>query len=78
MSFQRRHFLLSYLKTLSFKASRSADRCLSNSANLAAVNTETDRVDPGMYGVHLRTKITENKRQFEVQKLDYPCQNLVI
>ena len=23
-------------------------------------------------GVHLRTKIIENKRQFEVQKLDYP------
>ena len=30
------------------------------------------------YGVHLRTKIIENKRQFEVQKLDYPCRNLVI
>ena len=30
------------------------------------------------YGVHLRTKMIENKRQFEVQKLDYPCQNLVI
>ena len=29
------------------------------------------------YGVHLRTKIIENKRQFEVQKLDYPCRNLV-
>ena len=26
-----------------------------------------------IYGVHLRTKITENKIQFEVQKLDYPC-----
>ena len=59
-------------------ASRSADRRLSNSANLAAVNTETDPVDPGMYGVHLQTKIIENKRQFEVQKLDYPCRNLVI
>ena len=23
-------------------------------------------------------KIIENKRQFEVQKLDYPCRNLVI
>ena len=32
----------------------------------------------GGYGVHLRTKIIENKRQFEVQKLDYPCRNLVI
>ena len=31
-----------------------------------------------IYGVHLRTKIIENKRQFEVQKLDYPCRNLVI
>ena len=30
------------------------------------------------YGVHLRTKIIENKRQFEVQKLDYPCRNLVV
>ena len=30
------------------------------------------------YGVHLRTKIIENKGQFEVQKLDYPCRNLVI
>ena len=30
------------------------------------------------YGVHLWTKIIENKRQFEVQKLDYPCRNLVI
>ena len=30
------------------------------------------------YGVHLRTKIIESKRQFEVQKLDYPCRNLVI
>ena len=30
------------------------------------------------YGVHLQTKIIENKRQFEVQKLDYPCRNLVI
>ena len=35
-------------------------------------------VGRGSYGVHLRTKITENKRQFEVQKLDYPCRNLVI
>ena len=26
----------------------------------------------------LRTKIIENKIQFEVQKLDYPCRNLVI
>ena len=35
--------------------------------------------DPrGPYGVHLRTKIIENKMQFEVQKLDYPCRNLVI
>ena len=32
----------------------------------------------GPYGVHLRTKIIENKRQFDVQKLDYPCRNLVI
>ena len=31
-----------------------------------------------IYGVHLRTKITENKIQFEVQKLDYPFRNLVI
>ena len=31
-----------------------------------------------IYGVHLRTKIIENKIQFEVQKLDYPCRNLVI
>ena len=31
-----------------------------------------------IYGVHLRTKIIENKRHFEVQKLDYPCRNLVI
>ena len=31
-----------------------------------------------LYGVHLRTKIIENKRQFEVQKLDYPHRNLVI
>ena len=31
-----------------------------------------------LYGVHLRTKIIENKIQFEVQKLDYPCRNLVI
>ena len=31
-----------------------------------------------LYGVHLRTKIFENKIQFEVQKLDYPCRNLVI
>ena len=31
-----------------------------------------------LYGVHLRTKIIENERQFEVQKLDYPCRNLVI
>ena len=30
------------------------------------------------YGVHLWTKIIENKRQFEVQKLDYPFWNLVI
>ena len=30
------------------------------------------------YGVHLRTKIIENKGQFEVQKLDYACRNLVI
>ena len=30
------------------------------------------------YDVHLRTKIIENKGQFEVQKLDYPCRNLVI
>ena len=29
-----------------------------------------------VYGVHLRTKIIENERQF--QKLDYPCRNLVI
>ena len=33
---------------------------------------------PGKYGVHLRTKIIENERQFEVQKLDYPRRNLVI
>ena len=33
---------------------------------------------PVNYGVHLRTKIIENKRQFEVQKLDYPRRNLVI
>ena len=26
----------------------------------------------------MRTKIIENKIQFEVQKLDYPCRNLVI
>ena len=32
----------------------------------------------GNNGVHLRTKIIENKIQFEVQKLDYPCRNLVI
>ena len=25
---------------------------------------------PGNYGIHLRTKIIENKRQFDVQKLD--------
>ena len=31
-----------------------------------------------MYGIHLRTKIIENKRQFEGQELDYLCQNLVI
>ena len=31
-----------------------------------------------MYGVHLRTKIIENKRQFEGQELDYLCRNLVI
>ena len=31
-----------------------------------------------MYGVHLRIKIIENKIQFEFQKLDYPCRNLVI
>ena len=31
-----------------------------------------------LYGVHLRTKIIENKIQFEVQKLDYPCRNLVV
>ena len=31
-----------------------------------------------LYGVHLRTKIIENKIQFEVQRLDYPCRNLVI
>ena len=30
------------------------------------------------YGVHLRTKLIENKRQFEVQRLDYPYRNLVI
>ena len=30
------------------------------------------------YGVHLRTNIIENKIQFEVQKLVYPCRNLVI
>ena len=30
------------------------------------------------YGVHLRTKIIENKIQFEVQKLDYPYRNFVI
>ena len=30
------------------------------------------------YGVHLRTKIIENIIQFEVQRLDYPCRNLVI
>ena len=35
-------------------------------------------LDSGLYGVHLRTKIIENKIQFEVQKLDYPCRNLVI
>ena len=35
-------------------------------------------VGRGSYGVHLRTKITENKRQFEVQKFDYPRRNLVI
>ena len=26
------------------------------------------------YGIHLQTKIIENKIQFEVQKLDYPCE----
>ena len=31
-----------------------------------------------LYGVHLRTKIIENKIQFEDQKLDYPCRSLVI
>ena len=31
-----------------------------------------------LYGIHLRTKIIENKRQFEVQKLDYLWRNLVI
>ena len=31
-----------------------------------------------VYGVHLRTKIIENKLQFEVQKLDYACRNLII
>ena len=30
------------------------------------------------YGVHVRTKIIENKRQVEVQELGYPCRNLVI
>ena len=46
MYFQRRHFLHGYLKLV---ASRSADRRLSNWANLVAVNSETDRVDPGMW-----------------------------
>ena len=40
--------------------------------------SDVDAVQKGQYGVHLRTKIIENKRQFEVQKLDYPCRNLVI
>ena len=31
-----------------------------------------------LYSVHLRTKIIENKMQFEVKKLDYLCWNLVI
>ena len=31
-----------------------------------------------IYGARLRTKIIENKIQFEVQNLDYPCRNLVI
>ena len=31
-----------------------------------------------MHGVHLRTKIIENKRQFEVRKLGYPCRNRVV
>ena len=35
-------------------------------------------IQESWYGVHLRTKIIENKIQFEVQKLDYPCRNLVI
>ena len=50
-----------------------------------SANTENSRrtrekplVPRVIYGVHLRTKITENKIQFEVQKLDYPCRNLVI
>ena len=30
------------------------------------------------YSVHLQTEIIENKIQFEVQKLDYLCRNLVI
>ena len=40
--------------------------------------TEKNRPMTHHYGVHLRTKIIENKRQFEVQKLDYPRRNLVI
>ena len=48
--------------------------------SLTVILLQKVMVSPGTssYGVHLRTKIIENKRQFEVQKLDYPCRNLVI
>ena len=45
---------------------------------MASLNVLVKLLPSSPYGVHLRTKIIENKTQFEVQKLDYPCRNLVI
>ena len=48
MSFQGKQFLLSNLKTPELVASRLADRRLSNWANRAAVNSESEGTDPGI------------------------------
>ena len=69
-----------------FKLSSVNKQQLKNLAGSGGQKPFCDATAPGqgylsslaIYGVHLRTKIIENKIQFEVQKLDYPCRNLVI
>ena len=53
-------------------------KCIDAKLGFCACFPYTSMAILNIYGVHLRTKIIENKIQFEVQKLDYPCRNLVI